>query len=87
MWQSWMKWKMLLCKWHTFWMALLSNLLFSAILFYVERKWLIMINLAAILPSKSKLSRKFKCFNAVDGSIKILKNAWISKNVNLNEYV
>ena len=34
-----------------------------------------MRNLAAVLPLKSKLSRKFEPFNAIDRSIKILKNS------------
>ena len=38
-----------------------------------------MRNLATILPWKFKLPRKFQCFNAVDGSIEMLKNNWISK--------
>ena len=36
-------------------------------LFYIER------NLATILPFKSKLSGKFQRFNAIDGSIDMLK--------------
>ena len=56
------------------------NLYFIAILFYIERKWLFMRNLATVLPLKSKLSGKFQRFNAIDGSIKMLKNSWISKS-------
>ena len=39
-----------------------------------------MTNLATNLPLKSKLSRKFQCFNAIDGSIKMLKK------LNFKEY-
>ena len=46
---------------------------FIAILFYIERKWLLMRNLATLLPLKSKLPGKFERFNAIDGSIKMLK--------------
>ena len=44
-----------------------------------------MRNLAIILPLtlKSKLSRKFQRFNAIDGSIEMLKNSWISKKFQL----
>ena len=38
-----------------------------------------MRNLATILPLKSKLSGKFERFNAIGGSIEMLKNSWISK--------
>ena len=83
MWQSWMRWKMPLCKWHTFWMAPCLICYFIVKLFYIERKWLLMRNLATILPLKSKLSGKFQRFNAVNGSIKMLKNAWIAKKFQL----
>ena len=46
---------------------------FIVTLFYIERKWLLMRNLARILPSKSKMSGKFHCFNAIYRSMKILK--------------
>ena len=39
-------------------------------LFYFEKKWLLIRNLAAILPLKSKLSGKFQRFNAKDGRSK-----------------
>ena len=55
---------------------------FIAILFYIERKWLLITNLATILPLKSKLSEKFQRFNVIDGNIEMLKNSWISKNFN-----
>ena len=84
MWQSWMGWKMPLSKWHTFWMNPCLICYFIAILFYIE-KWLVMINLATILPLKFKLPGKPQRFNAIDGSIKIQKNSWISKNSNQNE--
>ena len=38
-----------------------------------------MRNLAIILPSKSKLSRKFQRFNTIDESIEILKNVEFQK--------
>ena len=41
------------------------NLCFVVILFYIARKWLLMGNLATILPLKSKFSAKFQRFNAV----------------------
>ena len=34
-----------------------------------------MINLATILPLQSNLSGKFQRFNAIDGSLKMLKNS------------
>ena len=49
--------------------------LFFVILFYTERKWLLMRNVATTLPLKSKLSGKFQHFNAIDGNIKMLKNS------------
>ena len=48
-WQSWMWWNLPLCKWHTFWMAPSLICYFVAILFYIERKWLLMRTLAIIL--------------------------------------
>ena len=44
-----------------------------------------MRNLAIILPLKFKLSGKFQYFNAINGSIEMLKNSWISKKFELNE--
>ena len=58
---------------------------FIVMLFYIERKWPIMRNLTTVLPLKPKLSGQFQGFNAVDGSIEMLKSGWISKNLNLNE--
>ena len=52
------------------------------ILLYIERKWFLMRNLAAILPLKSKFPGKFRRFNAIDRSIEMLKNSWIFKNSN-----
>ena len=46
------------------------------LLFYcniIERKWLLMRNLAIILPSNHNLSRKFYRFNIIDESIEILQ--------------
>ena len=58
------------------------NFLFCChfILYYIERKWFLMINLATILPLMSKLFWKFQRLIATDGSIEMLKNSWISKN-------
>ena len=50
------------------------NLLRYCHLIYYERKWLLMTNLATILPLKPKLCWKFQRFNAIDGSIKMLIN-------------
>ena len=58
------------------------NLFFMVILVYIGRKWLLMRNLVSILPLWSKLSGKFWHFNAIDGSIKMLKKSWIFKNFN-----
>ena len=60
---------------------IVNLLLFFAILFYIERKWLLMKNFVAILPLKSKLSGKFQRFNviAIDRSIKMLKIVEFSK--------
>ena len=64
----------ILFEWH--------HVLFLSILFYIEGKWLLMRNLAAILPLKSELSGKFLGnFNAADKSIEMLKS-WIFKNFN-----
>ena len=66
----------IICKWHTFWMA---PCLICYFIVYWE-KVSSNENLATILSLKSKLSGKFNCFNAIDVSIKMLKNSWISKN-------
>ena len=42
-------------------------------------------NLATILPLKPKLSGKIKRFNAIDESIEMLRNSWISKIFNKNK--
>ena len=65
MWQSRMGWNMPLCKWHTFWMAPCLICYLIVILFYIERKWLLIRNLAVILPLQSKLFENFQCFNAL----------------------
>ena len=71
-WQNWIRWKMPLCKWHTLWMAPYLICYFIVVIFYVERKWLLMRNLSTILPLMSKLSPKFQRFNTLDRfSIKI----------------
>ena len=61
-----------LCKWHTFWMVLCLIWFFLVILFYIQRKWLLVRNLAAVLPLKCKLSGKFQRFNAMDRNIEML---------------
>ena len=53
--------------------------LFLVILFYIERKSLLMRNVAPILPLKSKLSGKFQRFNAIYRSIEMLKIVEFSK--------
>ena len=58
---------------------------FVVILFYIVRKWLLMRNLTTALPLRSKLCGKFQLFNALDGSINMLKNSRISKTFNQNE--
>ena len=50
-------------------------------LFYIKRKWLLMRNLATILLLMSKFSGKNQRFTAIDRSVEMLKNRWISKNV------
>ena len=59
---------------------------FIFILFYINRKQLLTRNLATVLILKSKLSGKSQRFNFsaenIDGSIKMPKNSWISKNLN-----
>ena len=55
---------------------------FIVILFYIDRKRLLMRNLATISPLKFKFSGKFQRFNVIDVSNEILKNSWISKYFN-----
>ena len=74
--KSWMGWKMPLCKWHTFWVARCLICYFISILFYIERKWLLMRNFVRILSLKFKLSGNFQCFNAIDGNIEMLKTRY-----------
>ena len=50
---------------------------FTLILWHIERKWLLKRNLPTILLFKSKLSGKLQHFNAIDGSIKMLKSMLI----------
>ena len=65
---------MSLCTWHTFWIAPCLICYFIVILFYSRRKRLFMTTWATtfydIFPLKSKLSGKFKRFNAVDEELK-----------------
>ena len=74
---------MSLCKWHTFCMAPWLICCLFVTLLYIERKWLLMRNLATVLPLKSKLSGKFQRFNAVNGSMEMLISSWISKKIKL----
>ena len=66
-------------KWHNFWMVPYLICYFFVILFYIERKWLLMRMLFTILPLKSKLSGKFNRFNAINRNIKMLKIVEFSK--------
>ena len=61
--------KVSLCKWQMFWMATCLICSFIFILFYTERKWLLMRNLVTIFLFKSKLSVNLQRFDAIDGSI------------------
>ena len=78
-----MGWKMSLCKWHTFCMASWLIYCLFVTLLYIERKWLLMRNLATAFPLKSKLSGKFQHFNAANGSMEMLINSWISRKLKL----
>ena len=79
-WLRWMGRKMRSCKWHTFWMVPWLIRCFIVILYW--EKILFMRNLATVLFSKPKFSGKFQRFNAIDGSVKMLKYIWISTNFN-----
>ena len=68
--------KVSLCKWQMFWMATCLICYFIVILFYIERKWLLMRNLATILLFKSKLSANLQRFDAIDGSIENFQLKW-----------
>ena len=61
-----------LCKWHTFFISPWLICCF-VILSYIDRMWIFKRNLARTLPLKSKLSEKFQRFDAVNGSIEMLK--------------
>ena len=69
---------MSLCKWHTFCVTPWLICCLFVTLLYIERKWLLMRNLATVLPLKSKLSGKFQRFNVVNGSMEMLINSCIS---------
>ena len=58
----------------------MANLLFFVTLFNIEREWLLIRNLATILPLKSNMFGKFQRFSAIDEIMEILKNNWISEN-------
>ena len=47
---------------------------FIVMLFYNERKQLLMRDLSTVLPLKPNLPGKFQRFSAIDGSIEILKH-------------
>ena len=79
MWQSWVGWKMPLCKWYTFWMAPFLIFYFIVILFYIERKWLLMRNLTTILPFVSN------CLEHFSASILLLKVSKYWKIVELRK--
>ena len=71
-----MGWKLPLCKWHTFWMAPCLICYFFVILFYTERKWLLMRNLAAAYPWSPSCLQNFNIL-MLDRSMEMLKNSWI----------
>ena len=52
---------------------------FIAVLFDVDRNWLLMKILTTVLLLKSELPRQFQRFNE---SVEMLKISWISKNLN-----
>ena len=79
----WMGWKMSLCKWYTFCMAPWLIYCLFVTLLYIERKWLLIRNLASALLLKSKLSGKFQRFSTVNASMEMLINSWISKKFKL----
>ena len=58
----------------------IANLLFYCHIFIYWEQVTSQENLATSLPLKCKLSLKFQRLSANDGSIKMLKNSWISKN-------
>ena len=57
----------------------LNSYCFTFILLHIERKWLLKKNIATISPLNSKLSAKFQRFNAIHGSIKMLKKVEFQK--------
>ena len=79
----WMGQKMSFCKWHTFCMAPWLIYCLFVTLLYIERKWLLIRNLASALLLKSKLSGKFQRFSTVNASMEMLINSWISKKFKL----
>ena len=68
-----------LCKWYTFWMAPFLICYFIVILFYIERKWLLMRNLTTILPFVSN------CLEHFSASILLLKVSKYWKIVELRK--
>ena len=83
---SWMGWKMPLCKWHyTFWMApYLIFFFFLVILFYIERKWLLVRNVALkpYYVSERKIFFKEIYRNIQIFAFKLLQecSSWASRN-------
>ena len=67
--------KNVICKWHTFCMAPWLIFYLFVTLLYIERKWLLMRNLASALLLKSKLSGKFQRFSTVNASMEMLINS------------
>ena len=56
-----------------------SLLLYCYIIFCIVRKRILMSNLATILPLQFNFPGKFQRFNAIDGSVKMLKQNQFSK--------
>ena len=60
--------------------------MFFVILIYIDRKRLLKRKLVKILPFNFRLlSGKFQDFSAIGENIDMLKNGWISKNVDEND--
>ena len=55
--------------------GLMPNLLFCCLIILIQRKWFPMRNFFKILRLKFKFSGKFKLFNAINGSTKMLKDS------------
>ena len=59
----------------------IANLLFLCHITLDLEKVISYQKLASVLHLKLKLSGKFRCFKAINGSIKMVKNDWIFKNL------